>query len=74
MAEIASSYPTAGGLYYWSSRLGHAGWGWFTGWFNLLGLIGIIGAVAYGLATYATALFTGPRCCCSSSWWRSSTA
>jgi len=57
MAEIASAYPTAGGLYYWSSKLGHAGWGWFTGWFNLLGLIGIIGAVAYGLAIYATALF-----------------
>ena len=57
MAEIASTYPTAGGLYYWSSKLGHAGWGWFTGWFNLIGLIGIIGAVAYGLAIYATALF-----------------
>src|ERR1700755_1673688 len=28
MAEIASAYPTAGGLYYWSSKLGHAGWGW----------------------------------------------
>src|SRR5262249_12705426 len=47
MGEIASSYPTAGGLYFWSSKLGNAGWGWFTGWFNLLGLIGIIGAVAY---------------------------
>ena len=46
--------PTAGGLYYWSSKLGSPGWGWFTGWFNLLGLIGIIGAVAYGLAIYAT--------------------
>ncbi len=57
MAEIASTYPTAGGLYYWSSRLGSAAWGWFTGWFNLLGLVGIIGAVAYGLAIYATSLF-----------------
>ena len=57
MAEIASTYPTAGGLYYWSSKLGSPAWGWFTGWFNLLGLIGIIGAVAYGLAIYATALF-----------------
>jgi amino acid transporter len=57
MGEIASAYPTAGGLYYWSSKLGNAGWGWFTGWFNLLGLIGIIGAVGYGLATYATAFF-----------------
>ena len=57
MAEIASTYPTAGGLYYWSSKLGSAAWGWFTGWFNLIGLIGIIGAVAYGLTIYATSLF-----------------
>ncbi len=57
MAEIASTYPTAGGLYFWSSKLGSAGWGWFTGWFNLIGLVGIIGAVGYGLATFATALF-----------------
>jgi amino acid transporter len=58
MGEIASTYPTAGGLYYWSSKLGSPGWGWFTGWFNLIGLIGIIGAVGYGLATFATSLFT----------------
>jgi len=57
MAEIASAYPTAGGLYYWSSKLGSPAWGWFTGWFNLIGLIGIIGAVGYGLAIYATAFF-----------------
>ena len=31
MAEIASSYPTAGGLYFWSSKLGNPGWGWYTG-------------------------------------------
>ena len=41
MAEIASAYPTAGGLYFWSSKLGSPAWGWFTGWFNLIGLIGI---------------------------------
>jgi amino acid transporter len=57
MAEIASTYPTAGGLYYWSSKLGSPAWGWFTGWFNLIGLIGIIAAVAYGLAIFATSLF-----------------
>jgi len=39
MAEIASAYPTAGGLYYWSSKLGSPAWGWFTGWFNLLGAL-----------------------------------
>ena len=57
MAEIASTYPTAGGLYYWSSKLGSPGWGWSTGWFNLIGLIGIIAAVGYGLSTFATVLF-----------------
>ena len=40
MAEIASAYPTAGGLYYWASKLGSPAWGWFTGWFNLIGQIG----------------------------------
>src|SRR3990172_7708836 len=30
MAEIASAYPTAGGLYYWSYRLGGRGWAWIT--------------------------------------------
>ena len=31
MGEICSAYPTAGGLYYWSSKLGSPAWGWFTG-------------------------------------------
>jgi len=42
MAELASAYPTAGGIYYWASKLGGPAWGWFTGWFNLVGLIAII--------------------------------
>ena len=41
MAEIASSMPTAGGLYYWASKLGSPGWGWATGWFNLIGQIAV---------------------------------
>src|SRR4030095_4420962 len=31
MAEIASAFPTAGGLYYWASKLGGPGWGGATG-------------------------------------------
>src|SRR5579864_9631274 len=34
MAEVCSSYPTAGGLYYWAAKLGgkhSAGWSWITG-------------------------------------------
>jgi len=56
MAEIASAYPTAGGLYYWASKLGSPAWGWFTGWFNLIGQIAVTAAIGYGLAVFSTAL------------------
>jgi len=56
MGEVASTYPTAGGLYYWASKLGGAGWGWFTGWFNLVGQIAVTAAIGYGLAIFATSL------------------
>ncbi|MEQ5841231.1 amino acid permease [Paraburkholderia acidicola] len=49
MAQIASSYPTAGGLYHWSSILGNKGWGWATAWFNLLGLIFVVASVNFGV-------------------------
>jgi amino acid transporter len=57
MAEIASAYPTAGGLYYWASKLGSPGWGWTTGWFNLIGQIAVTAAIGYGLAIFAQVLF-----------------
>ena len=47
MAELVSAFPTAGGIYWWSSKLGSPVWGWFTGWFNLLGLIAILASVDY---------------------------
>ncbi len=57
MAELASAYPTAGGLYYWSSKLGGPGWGWYTGWFNLIGQFGITAGIDYGAAiTFDTLL------------------
>jgi amino acid transporter len=56
MGEIASTYPTAGGLYYWASKLGSPAWGWFTGWFNLVGQIAVTAAIGYGLAIFATSL------------------
>ncbi len=52
MAELASKYPTAGGIYYWAYSLGGTGWAWFTGWFNLLGLVAIVAAVDYGCASF----------------------
>ncbi len=55
MAQIASAFPTAGGLYHWSSILGGRGWGWVTAWLNLGGLIFLAAAVNVG----AYSLFTG---------------
>ena len=57
MGEIASTYPTAGGLYFWSSRLGGPAWGWFTGWFNLIGQIAVTAAIGFGCAIFMTSLF-----------------
>src|SRR5881392_2020008 len=56
MAEIASKYPTAGGLYYWASKMGGPAWGWFTGWFNLIGQIAITAGIDYGAAVFTDAL------------------
>jgi amino acid transporter len=58
MGEIASSMPTAGALYFWSSKLGSPAWGWFTGWFNLVGQISVTAAIDYGAATFTTALLS----------------
>jgi amino acid transporter len=49
MGQIASSYPTAGGLYHWASILGGRGFGWSTAWFNMLGLIFVVSSVDVGL-------------------------
>jgi amino acid transporter len=57
LGEIASSMPTAGALYFWASKLGGAAWGWFTGWFNLIGQIAVTAAIEYGAANIFTALF-----------------
>src|SRR5579872_2056106 len=59
MAEVCSSFPTAGGLYYWSAKLGGkngAAWSWFTGWFNLLGQVAITAGIDFGLAFFVNYL------------------
>src|SRR5919112_1600376 len=56
MGEIASAMPTAGALYFWASKLGSPAWGWFTGWFNLVGQISVTAAIQYGSAVFTTAL------------------
>src|SRR6195952_741826 len=52
MSELVSAYPTAGGIYYWASKLGGPSWGWFTGWFNLVGLVGVVASVDYACASF----------------------
>jgi amino acid transporter len=56
MSELTSAFPTAGGPYWWAHKLGGAGWSWFTGWFNIVGLVGIVASVAYGAAAFLFAL------------------
>ena len=59
MGQIASAYPTAGGLYHWASILGGRGWGWATAWINLLGLVFVVASVNVGVYTLALNLL-GP--------------
>ncbi|CAN8316088.1 unnamed protein product [Cochlearia groenlandica] len=54
MAEICSSYPTSGGLYYWSGMLAGPRWAplasWLTGWFNIVGQWAVTASVDFSLA------------------------
>jgi amino acid transporter len=59
MAQIASAYPTAGGLYHWGSILGNRFTGWVTAWFNLLGLVTVLGAINVGTYYFFVGAF-GP--------------
>ena len=62
MAEVCSSYPTAGGLYYWAAKLAPqktaAAWSWFTGWFNFLGQVAVTAGIDFGAAFFVHALLT----------------
>jgi amino acid transporter len=61
MAEVASSYPTAGGLYYWAAKIADdqgangARWSWFVGWFNLVGQVAVTAGIDFGLAFFINA-------------------
>ena len=57
MSELASAYPTAGGPYWWAAKLGGPGWSWFTGWFNVVGLVAVVASVDYAAATFGSTLF-----------------
>jgi amino acid transporter len=55
MGEIASAYPTAGGLYYWASRMKNKNWGWWTAWLNLIGQFAIVAGINYAAAGFINA-------------------
>lgn len=54
MAEIVSAIPTSGGPYFWSASLATpskaALAAWVTGWFNLVGQVGVTTGISYGCA------------------------
>src|SRR5215471_14690814 len=52
MAELASAYPTAGGLYFWAHRLGGPRWAWVTAWFNMIGQVTITAGIDYAAAQF----------------------
>jgi amino acid transporter len=52
MAEIASAYPTAGGLYFWAFKLGGRGWAWATAWLNMIGQVTITAGINVAAAIY----------------------
>ncbi|RWQ92737.1 amino acid or gaba permease [Paecilomyces variotii] len=56
MAEIAAALPTAGGIYFWSYRLGGPKWGpflsWMTAWWNWVGWICVVPGVQQGATNF----------------------
>lgn len=52
LAQLASSFPTAGALYHWSAMLGGARVGFFTAWLNTIGQFAITAGIDYGLAEF----------------------
>ncbi len=57
MGQVASAFPTAGGLYHWAAILGGRGWGWITAWFNLAGLVTVLAAINVGTYEFVRGAF-----------------
>jgi amino acid transporter len=60
MAEIASAYPTAGGLYYWASKMKNKNWGWWTAWLNLIGQFAIVAGINFAAAFFLNQTIISP--------------
>ncbi len=52
MAEITSAWPTAGGLYFWTFRLGGRGLAWLVAWLNMVGQVTVTAGVNIAAAIY----------------------
>lgn len=52
LAQLASSFPTAGALYHWATLLGGPGWGFATAWLNTIGQFAITAGIDFGLAEF----------------------
>lgn len=56
MAEIAAAFPTAGGIYFWSYRLGGQRYGrflsWMTAWWNWAGWVCVVPGVQQGATNF----------------------
>ncbi|WFD45007.1 hypothetical protein MPSI1_003683 [Malassezia psittaci] len=54
LAELCSSMPTVGGIYYWSAHLAPRRWSplaaWVTGWANLVGQVALICSICSAIA------------------------
>ena len=48
IAQISSSFPTAGGLYHWATILGNRFIGWLTAWLNVIGLVTALASINAG--------------------------
>ena len=60
MAEVASAYPTAGGLYYWASKMKSKNWGWWTAWLNLIGQFAIVAGINFAAAFFLNQTIIAP--------------
>lgn len=61
LAQLASSFPTAGALYHWSAMLGGPRVGFFTAWLNTIGQFAITAGIDYGLAEFLADMLGLPR-------------
>jgi len=61
MAEICSTYPVTGSVYYWSGALANYEWAplasYLCGWFNFMGNLANNASFSFGLAKVLSGIF-----------------